>query len=342
MGLEKTAIVCVTFKRQELLSVLFDSLLDLNRPIWRVVITDNENSPLTEQMVKEWNEKAVEKWGVPEADASGNTERMVWFPQEKNGGGSGGFSAGTGKAWELGAEWFWLMDDDVAVLPDALEKLEPWCEKYDVVQGRRYNFDDTPFYWQYNFMTGLGIPNPLAPEEFTEEKPYMEMNTACFEGGMFKRNIVAKLGKPDYRFFIYWDDTIYGYLASKETTAVVVNEFVMRRTRTIGNWNIAGKRKLNSTSDMNRYYIMRNRGYMARYFKEHGDYKRVRFGLGTALTFGKEVIRIAAVDHGHFGSGVKQLWKGWRDSRPILKDETWQPMPPLEKPVKNRCLKRAR
>ena len=329
MGLEKAAIVVVTFKRQELLQVLFDSFLASTRPLWRIIVTDNENSPQTAQMVEDFNAAALAQWGEPEADALGGTTRMVYFPQDHNGGGSGGFSAGTQKAWDLGAEWFWLMDDDVAIEPDGLAKLEKWTERFEVIQGRRYNFDGTPFYWQYNFKVNLGIPNPFAPEDF-DERGYMPMNTACFEGGLFKRNVVAQVGIPDARFFIYWDDTVYGYLTSKVTTPVVVNDFVMRRTRTIGNWDIAGKRKLNSTSDMNRFYIMRNRGYMARYFGEHGDWNHIAFGFGTFLTFVKEVIRIVAVDHGHFGSGIKQLMKGWRASRPILRDPTWKPMPPLE------------
>ena len=58
---------------------------------------------------------------------------------------------------------------------------------------------------------------------------------------------------------------MYGYRASKVTNPIVVPDVVLRRTREIGNWDIAGVRQLNSTSDMNRYHIMRNRGYMARY-----------------------------------------------------------------------------
>lgn len=38
---------------------------------------------------------------------------------EENTGGAGGFSAGVERAFELGAEWFWVMDDDVAVEPTA-------------------------------------------------------------------------------------------------------------------------------------------------------------------------------------------------------------------------------
>ena len=146
------------------------------------------------------------------------------------------------------------------------------------------------------------------------------MNTLCFEGGLFRRRIVEKIGLPDPRFFIYWDDTMYGYLASKVTNSIVVPDVVMRRTRDISNWDIAGLRQLNSTSDMNRYHILRNRGYMARYFMVHGDYRPVLFALGTAATVAKEVIRLVAVDREHVRTGLVQIAKGWRDSHKLMHD----------------------
>ena len=98
------------------------------------------------------------------------------------------------------------------------------------------------------------------------------MNQLCFEGGMFSRRVVDKIGLPDARFFIYGDDACYGYVASQHFPAAVVADVVLKRARAVSNWDIAGKRQLNSTSDTNRYYIMRNRGYLARYMQIYGDY----------------------------------------------------------------------
>ena len=56
----------------------------------------------------------------------GGTSRVVYAPQTDNLGGAGGFSVGVKVAYDLGAEWFWVMDDDVAVLPDGIEKLAKW------------------------------------------------------------------------------------------------------------------------------------------------------------------------------------------------------------------------
>ncbi|MCI1868048.1 MAG: glycosyltransferase family 2 protein [Bifidobacterium crudilactis] len=329
VSMDKVAIVVVTYRRQELLATLFKSILNLTKAPWRVVIVDNEHSDTTRQMVEEFESAVTGQWGKTIPDSSGEDSRVVYAPQSDNLGGAGGFSAGVKRAYELGAQWFWVMDDDVAVEPEGLDKLAKWSDKHEVIQGSRLDYDGGPFYWQYHFIVSLGIPDPIAPAAFGLAG-YRVMNTMCFEGGCFSRRVVERIGFPDPRFFIYWDDTLYGYLASKVTTPIVVPDVVMRRTREIGNWDIAGVRQLNSTSDMNRYHIMRNRGYMARYFMQYGDYRPVLFALGTAATFTKELIRLVAVDRSSFGSGVKKLVTGWWDSRKLLHDPEWKPMPPLK------------
>ena len=326
--IDKLAIVVVTYKRQQLLTRLFESIAALTAAPWRVVVVDNEHSDETRVMVEAFSDRLAAQWGDTIADASGNERRVVYAPQSDNLGGAGGFSAGVKKAYELGAEWFWVMDDDVAVEPDGIEKLAKWTATHDVIQGSRYDFDGGPFYWQYDFIVPLGIPNPIAPSAFGRAG-YRVMDTLCFEGGLFRRRVVERIGFPDPRFFIYWDDTIYGYLASKVTNPIIVPDVVLRRTREIGNWDIAGLRQLNSTSDMNRYHILRNRGYMARYFMVHGDFRPFLFAVGTLATAAKEVIRLVMVDREHVRTGLVQIAKGWWDSRKLMHDPDWRPMPPL-------------
>ena len=326
--IDKLALIVTTYKRQQLLSVLFDSILQLEQAPWRIIIVDNEHADETAGMVGEFGDRIAAQWGATVADKSGNESRVVYAPQTENLGGAGGFSAGVKKAYELGAEWFWVMDDDVAVLPDAIAKLAKWTDRHEVIQGSRFDYHGGPFYWQYDFNVPLGIPNSIAPAAFGSAC-YRVMNTLCFEGGLFNRRVVKAIGLPDPRFFIYWDDTIYGYRASKVTNPIVVPDVILRRTREIGNWDIAGVRQLNSTSDMNRYHIMRNRGYMARYFMEHGDFHPFLFGVGTLATAAKEMIRLVMVDREHVRTGIVKIAKGWWDSRKLLHDSEWKPMPPL-------------
>lgn len=318
---EKFAIILVTFMRQELLEILLNSIKEQTVHPEFLVVVDNENSNDTSLLVTSFKEQL-------------SSSQIIYVPMLENTGGAGGFSKGVEVAYEKGAEWIWIMDDDVRIFPDAVERLIPWLEKSlengnRALQVCRKNYDHSEFYWQYDFKNQLGIPNPIAPAGFSKGESYKEINTICFEGGLIHRSLVEEIGIPDYRFFIYWDDTIYGYLASKVTQLILINETVMERTRELKNMKIGKIRKLNSTSDMARFYIMRNRGYMAQYLKIHGDYQPIIFAIGTFLTLIKEVIRLKFSDN--FSLSLKELFRGMSEAKKLREDKDWQPMPKLKK-----------
>lgn len=329
--MRRLAIVIVTFKRQELLAGLLDSILGLTQAPWRVVVVDNENSAQTAALVGEFAARIDAQWppAADDPDAEGGASRVVYDPMETNTGGSGGFSEGVCRAFELGAEWFWVMDDDVAVLPEGLEVLDRWSGEADAIMGQRRDFDGGHFFWQHRFWPALAIYNPLSRDGWRPGERYKLANALCFEGGCFSRRVVEKIGLPDARFFIYLDDALYGYLASKVGPVIYVPDYVLSRRREVANKEIGSVRQLNSTSDMTRYYITRNRGYLARYFRLYGDYSAPGFAVGTALTFAKELVRLLIVDRDHLRSGMARLVAGHRDARAILRDPSWEPMPPL-------------
>ena len=60
---------------------------------------------------------------------------------------------------------------------------------------------------------------------------------------------------------------------------------------------------------------------------EHGAYRPVRFELGTALTFVKEIIRLLIVERKV--RGTSNLFRGMRDGLRIARDRSWALMPPL-------------
>ncbi|MCR2785228.1 MULTISPECIES: glycosyltransferase family 2 protein [unclassified Microbacterium] len=304
-------IAVVTFNRSALLTRLLESIVAMDPKPGHVVIVDNASTDDTTEVVESFRDRI-------------GTE-IVYRRLETNTGGSGGFSEGMRIAYELGSAWIWLMDDDVEVLPDGLARMGAWAPRFKSIQGRRYDYDGSEFYWQYRIAEPLAIPIPFAPAGF-DESGYKEMNSGCFEGMFIHRDIVAQIGLPDPRFFIYWDDQMYGWLASRHTTSVIVDEFVLRRTREIKQWDM-GIRHMNASSNAYRYYIMRNRGYIKRYYRALGVYKPVLFGAGTALTFVKEVIRLLLVER--TVRGTSHLFRGIRDGHKIARDASWKPMPPL-------------
>ncbi|WP_337005871.1 MULTISPECIES: glycosyltransferase family 2 protein [unclassified Microbacterium] len=305
-------IVVVTFNRSHLLTGLLNSITAMDPKPGRVVIIDNASSDDTTEVVESFRDSI-------------GTE-IVYRRLETNTGGSGGFSEGMRTAYELGAEWIWMMDDDVEVLPEGLAKMGKWAPRFRSIQGRRYDYDGSEFYWQYRIAERMGIPIPFAPSGF-DASGFKEMNSGCFEGMFIHRSIVQQIGLPDPRFFIYWDDQMYGWLASRKTTAVIVDEFVLRRTREIKQWDM-GVRHMNASSNAYRFYIMRNRAYIKHYYREHDNYNPVLFGLGTTMTFAKELIRLVFVERTM--RGTSNLFRGLKEGGKIRRDRSWQPMAPLE------------
>ena len=308
------AIVVVTYNRSTLLSRLLGSIERMDPKPGRVVIVDNASADDTGEVVESFRDRI-------------GTE-LVYRRLEENTGGSGGFSEGVRTAYELGSEWLWLMDDDVEVLPEGLARMGAWAPRFKSIQGRRYDYDGSEFYWQYRVSVPLGIPIPFAPAEF-DGSGFRPMNSGCFEGMFIHRDIVKQIGLPDPRFFIYWDDTIYGWLASRVTRSAIVDEFVLQRTREIKQWDM-GIRHFNASSDMYRYYIMRNRGIMKHYYAAHGKYRPVYFAIGTAATFMKEVLRLLFVERKVTKKGWSNLWRGMRDGLRLARDKSFRIMPPLE------------
>jgi GT2 family glycosyltransferase len=306
------AIAIVTFNRSEMLRGLLASIERMATPPWRVVVVDNASTDDTQAV-------------IAEAAARFPSGMLVNRRMEINTGGSGGFSEGARQAVDLGADWVWLMDDDVEIIPDALEKFAPWMERFRVIHGRRYDVDGTPFYWQAKFNGFLGVPLPYSVNSFNTSG-YAVTNSGTFEGMLIATDIVRQIGLPDPRFFISWDDAIYAWLAAQVTEVVYVDTFVLQKKRPQKQVNL-GLRHLNDSSPLVKYHVMRNRAYVGRYFAEHGKLNRIGFGLGTALTFAKEVFRLVVVEHGLKGLG--ELVRGCRDGRKIWADTTWRPMPAL-------------
>ncbi|QDW30218.1 glycosyltransferase [Arthrobacter sp. KBS0702] len=308
--MENLYVVVVTYNRADYLRNLLDSFARLGTRPARIIVVDNASSDHTADVVS-----AALAGGLP----------IEYARLSENVGGAGGFARGVELALSRGAEWLWLMDDDVEVLPGAVEALEKFTPDYSCLIGRRYDADGKPFFWQHHFVEALGIFLPVSRDVFKHSEVF-RTNVGNFEGMLIKASLARSIGLPDPRFFITWDDLIYGWLAAQQTPVVYVNAFVIKKVRAQRQVDL-GLRHLNDSSDLSRRYVMRNRGHVAHYLRAHGKFNRLGFGAGTALTFLKEIVRLVLVERTLKGTGA--LWRGWRESRAILADSGWKPMPPL-------------
>ena len=74
-----------------------------------------------------------------------------------------------------------------------------WAPRFKSIQGRRYDYDGSEFYWQYRIAERMGIPIPFAPAGF-DESGFKPMNSGCFEGMFIHRSIVPRVSHEGLAF----------------------------------------------------------------------------------------------------------------------------------------------
>lgn len=292
----KIAVVVVTYNRKKLLLELLESLLVQSRRIDTIYIIDNKSTDGTTEYIESFLSR---------------TPNAKYLIQEENSGGSRGFYSGVKRAFEEGHDWIWMVDDDVEAFPNAIEELLSYSHLSGCIHGRRLHPDGRPYFWQVKFYESIAYWLPVPRLAFNTDN-FFKTNTGCFEGMFISREVIKKIGFPDPRFFITWDDAIYGWLASKVTQVIYVNSIVLKRKRELNSFNL-GFRDLSTASDLYRYYFIKNRLIVREYIKKHGKYNRIGFCIGSWIIFSKELLRIILVDLSW--KSVLAIFKGYKDQR---------------------------
>ncbi|MEN3014679.1 MAG: glycosyltransferase, partial [bacterium] len=147
-----------------------------------------------------------------------------YIRMHENTGGAGGFHEGLKRAYEKGYDWFWLMDDDVEPITEALDIQLKYEDISLCIHPSKKYTDGELYVWEGYIDEGSGHCFHKKEEEFRKEKNWTCVNTGCFEGMLIHRKVVSKIGFPLKELFTYSDDTYYGYLASKVTQNIYISE----------------------------------------------------------------------------------------------------------------------
>jgi GT2 family glycosyltransferase len=103
-------VACVlTYNRKETLLRCLDAILAQTHPVDRLVVFDNGSTDGTREALAAAGHFAL--------------SQLDYVRIEKNIGPAGGFSGVMRRGYDSGAEWIWVMDDDVLPAPNALEEL---------------------------------------------------------------------------------------------------------------------------------------------------------------------------------------------------------------------------
>jgi GT2 family glycosyltransferase len=189
----RVTTLVVTFNRRALLEQCLSALTGQTRRPDRILVIDNASTDGTAAWVSEWAAKCPIE------------ARLVTLAE--NTGGAGGFSEGLRLAIAEGAEWVWMMDDDVEPYPDALEELMRVADDSGNIYGSLAQCG-AEVSWE---LTVPGPPNqPKTTLRAVAEAPARtRVEMLPFLGFMIHRALVERIGLPDSDFFIAADDAEY-------------------------------------------------------------------------------------------------------------------------------------
>lgn len=190
--------VVVTYNRKELLIRNLDSLLLQTYPL-DILVYDNSSTDGTFEMLS--NKGFI------------NNPKFHYVCGDRNTGGAGGFRFGAEKAFEMGFNYLWLMDDDGYCLKDntlelLINRVKEYPEKAIINSYVTYDVNSL---------------EPTFDLEGLEERKEIERYSVegkCRGGFPYNATLIPRecfdeIGFNDDRYFIYGDENDY-YLRSKE------------------------------------------------------------------------------------------------------------------------------
>lgn len=292
------AAVIVTFNRKLLLAENIEMLLKQSRNIDKIFIIDNCSTDGTEEMLeeREWKQ----------------TEKFVYIKTESNIGGAGGFYTGIKVAYEAGADWILLMDDDGrAENKDTVEQLM-------IVAEQLYMNND---YNKKIYVNSLVLQKDMLSFKMGQ---YYTVEAACsaavdgvleglaspFNGTLISKELVKEIGYPNREFFIKGDEVDYkhrAFNAGAYVCTAVNSRYVHPRPETYEKSVLGQKVPFFVEAPWKEYYAARNFAYM---YKLEGHYKAIAFELVFVKLLA--IIQLECPKWKTIRMVLKGVFDGWR------------------------------
>jgi GT2 family glycosyltransferase len=243
----------VTHDRPDALRRVVQALLQQTVPAQQILVIDNASRvPATE---------ILSGLAVQVVRAAVNT------------GGAGGFAMALELAVNENADWIWLMDDDAAPRPGALEALlraqALVPSNAAVLCGAVYEFGVLATMHRRLFDRSAGYERSIPESAYC--RGVQEIDVASFVGFLVRAHAVRKAGVANPQFFLFYDDIEYCLrLKGAGWSIWLVPDSVVDHRR------LPQERMRTTRFGPRHYYDIRNRIYVAR------SYARRRL-LATAL-----------------------------------------------------------
>lgn len=289
------AAVVVTYNRKKVLGENICMLLKQTMPFDKIFVVDNCSTDGTEEYLAEngWKDRSP----------------FVYIRTKANIGGAGGFYTGTKAAFEAGADWIILMDDDGRMADEyTLENLYKKANEFYVQNyGGRKLFVNALVQQGEMLSFKMGTKYTVQQALNAAKEGILEGEANPFNGTMVSRELVSEIGYPNREFFIKGDEVNYkqraadagGYIAT-----VTDARYIHPRPETHERVVLGKKVPFFVEAPWKEYYAARNFTYM---YKSKGWYKAIAFEL--------ILVKILAIFSMKCSKTrtIKMLFKGVRD-----------------------------
>jgi GT2 family glycosyltransferase len=209
---DKVAAVVVTYNRVGKLGRVLDSILAQSRGVDLLIVVDNASTDSTPQLLADYQDDP----------------RVEILRLDTNSGGAGGFAAGMERAYERGADWVWIMDDDCYTEKTALETLLAGHAAAEVELGRPVPYSCSLV--RYTDGSICEMNNPGTAWDWgrliAKGQNTVVITNCSFVSVLIPRRSIAKYGLPLVEYFIWFDDMEYTLRISAEGPGVQVLDSV--------------------------------------------------------------------------------------------------------------------
>ncbi|RVT93570.1 glycosyltransferase family 2 protein [Sphingomonas crocodyli] len=203
--------VVLTYNRKDLLAECLDAIQQQSVACGSIIVLDNGSSDGTVDMLR----------------SSGDRIEIHALPS--NIGAAGGFNAAMRAGYESGADFIWVMDDDVIAAPDALEKL---LDARAMLAGKAIH---PPFLISTARAPGGEITNtpaldtrlnPLDYESWPDLLAHglMPVRRATFVSILLPRETLREHGLPIPQFYIWGEDTEFTTRITRDRPGYMVGD----------------------------------------------------------------------------------------------------------------------
>lgn len=247
MTLPKVALIILTWNGKDDTIECLESLKKITYKNYEIIIVDNASKDNVSQIINE------------------NYPYVKLITNSTNRGFSGGNNDGLNYALKTDADYFLLLNNDVIVAPDFLDKLIMFAEtdpKIGIVSPLIYYYDRPSIVWSaglkirllglYNLMNFIGKDDKNIPEIFNPQ-------VVSGAGLCVKREVVEKIGLLDELYFTYCEDVDFCYRARFAGYEI----FTVKSSKI---WHKVSASTGGSFNPLNQYFMARGRSIFIKKF----------------------------------------------------------------------------